>query len=562
MMVQSALSLYALVIGLKYAELIYTILMVSFLGLIPFVGLMIEAFHRVSTISFGNLWDASFRYTSFRIIAMLFTITFCFIPFQQLKVSEIDYPETCTASGQQINTTSHYGDTGTTYDNAFQSFDIQNVKIPIMLDAVMSFAAGISYAIQKSTPCITNINDAIETVVTSRLQPQTAVEVGKFREMCYYPAATQATENPPSKDALATYTQKYGDGDLHWLGSHYLLDNVYPNIVMRESIKPFPYNKFPSKTVDDNYKSGSIDQKPQYGFPTCAQWWSDPKYGLKEQIYNDVESYAPKGNKHIGNGIDPLTSFSNWVKQKTGYQDASLSKDIIIKEALYNPDSFYNQHQIIGGEYGNGVSSDLDRAAQQVTGAVQGVKSVFRNWFGGQQADEQKAQTILPIIIAVSLFIALTLFPLFMVGTGYSFQSFLTLSGIIFGLMMSDAVIHMLNTFMMTVGASMDSDWQFPAARANFMNFMPYVFYTTPFLLSGVLGGLGYVSAGMVGGAVGNMMSTLNRSSEQGSGTIESDESQLGQGLSYASKGLGKAGQTMKGGGAEEAISGLEDGMD
>ena len=499
MMVHSPLEIYAVALGLKYAQVSAAILWDTSLAFLPFLGLAIEAFHKMSTISFGNIWEASFRYTAFKFLMMLFTMGLCFVPLTTLKVTEIQYQPRDTQA-----TVSKYGDTGTTYDESFQKLKLENIQLPVLLDGVLSIASGLAYAVDKEVPKQQDIGKMIGSVVVSRLPQALSDEVGEFTSLCYQPAITKFTNQHPDLSTYKNTMASYGGGsDLNWIGSHVLQKLYYPSIQTFQPIAPFPYNEFPLKTIQENGTT-----PPKSGFPTCQQWWTNSDYGLQDRIVQAIESYQPK-NKHLSNGVSLTSEFSSWLdgmKSHIPFYDstiqANLSKDIIIKEGLYNPDSVNYNHQIAGGQMGNGFGQTADRLIQGAYTAGSWIQSGYDSVVK-TPGEESKVNATIPLIIAVSFFIVLLIFPWFMWGSGYSFAVFMTFAGILFSLIMAPVLMDMLTNFIQSVNASSSYfNFSFPNMKGTFNNLVVWMYYVIPFLLAGALGGIGYGAGSVVSGAL------------------------------------------------------------
>ncbi len=352
MMVPSPLSLYTTYLGFKYYDLIWELCSKTGLVYFPFLILLLNSITKPFETAIGNGADISFRRTFIEFFLMVLVCYLAVAPAFHLDVKEIQYQPVCSNNQQgfkqaEVATPGH---SGTTYDTMFQGMVLESVKVPALLGLVMDVSSGLTYAMMKKISCTQNINQVMQAVVMTRFSPPLQQQIQAFDNQCYLPAKTMFNMRNP---ALSTYQDTYkkygGNSDLAWMGSHVLQQLYYSQLRPTQAIPPFPYSgAFRSPIVDANIKSGEMTA-PQYGFPTCKDWWTDSRYGLRQAIVKEVNANTPN-NKYL-NELPLGDRVSAWLKQvgATFSGDQTAVADIIARGALYDANSMADRHMDAGG---------------------------------------------------------------------------------------------------------------------------------------------------------------------------------------------------------------------
>ena len=443
MMVNGPLEIYSAVIGAHLYDNIFNILASTGLAFLPFLSLFFQNITTPYESEITNGADTSLRRVGVQFILLVFFIMLFAAPTHILDVSAITYKPVCSVGAA----TSHFGDTGTTYDNVFSDLAYQDIRIPLGMAAILSGASGITNAAIVSLPCETDVQKISNVIDTTRLTPELSQEVGRFESECFATARAKFNNTHPQTSQYQHIMDEYGgQTDLSWIGSHVFQTLYYADLYPSDPVSPFPYQNYPYQYQNYNSKAG-VDT-PQYGYPSCLAWWTDAEYGLENRLLQLVKNHAPN-NPHLGDVpiTDQLESWLAKVKTYSHVGSQVSAQDVIVHGLLYDVNS--------DGGFGrfntNWMNSDLHHynilnmplmaAGDTLALAGQGYHRVFAS------IDRSEVNQEIPILQAVLLALCLALGPLILVLGSYRinviFSYYFILSSII-SITFVEKMIHYL----------------------------------------------------------------------------------------------------------------------
>jgi hypothetical protein len=440
MMVNGPLEIYSTVIGAKLYDAIFNILRSSGLVFLPLIGIFFANVTSAYETPFETGAETSMRRVAVQFFVLVFAIMLFVAPTHKLDVSEISYRPVCASSA----VTSTFGDTGTTYDDAFADFSYDSIRLPIGLVTVLDGTSGVTNAAIVSLPCKTDVQEIEHTIDTTRLPSSTAEEVKRFNTECYATAKAKFNTRKPDTREWQNIMNEYGgQTDLSWMGSHVLRSLYYNDMYPTSSVAGFPYNEFPYKYQDYNQKQGV--QTPKWGFPTCGEWWSDTDYGLEGRLVDLVESHQPN-DPHLGENsiVDKTQKWLAEAKTYTHLGSQVTPQDVIVQNLLYNT----NSNAGYGENYNGWMEDTFGSGTNNINQFTEGVANTGQLvTAAGSKIDRAEIRQEIPIIQAILMALCLAFGPIILVLGGYRinviFSYYFILSSVI-TMTFVENVIHYL----------------------------------------------------------------------------------------------------------------------
>jgi len=311
MMVNGPLEIYSTVIGARLYDSIFNILASTGLAFLPFLGLF---FHNITTpyeSEIANGADTSLRRVVIHFLMLVFFIMIFVAPTHKLEVTSITYKASQSAE------VSRYGDTGTTYDEVFSNLHYSDFRIPVGLAFVLSGVSGITNAAIVTLPLATDVQKIKSVIDTTRLTPQLAQEVSRFRDECFVTARAKFNNTHPKISEYKDIMNMYGgQSDLSWIGSHVFQKLYYADLYPSNPVSSFPYQNYTYRYQDYNHQQAQVET-PKGGYPSCLAWWNDAEYGLQKRLVQLVKDHQSK-NPHLGN-TPLINELSDWLAKVKTY---------------------------------------------------------------------------------------------------------------------------------------------------------------------------------------------------------------------------------------------------
>lgn len=479
MIASNPLELYTIYFGWREYDVIWQACIQTGLAWVPFLGLFYENLTKPFETEIANGVDTSLRRVSIEFVIICFVIMFCVYPAVSLQTKDVTYKPYCSTNA----TPSTVGNTGTTYDNTFQSMIDNNVKVPMFYELVMDWSSGFTNALIAGTiPCDTNLNHMIDTIDNAHLPPSIQQQIQDFNNQCYLPAKAQFNTGQPSVNSYkTTMKQAGGEADLNWIGSKTLGQLYYGNMSASSPVTGFPYSAFPNSAIDDAIKSGQMTT-PQWGYPTCEQWWSDSTYGLEHKISQSASASVTKNN-HAGE-IPLNDEMSAWLANHHLNIGSDLTADDVIAHGvLYDDVNHYGgfDNSAADVDTNNGISGDIAKPFVELGQTIQSMT--------GNAFKRDAISDVLPIVQAVMLFFVILFAALIHIFGRYRLGTCISLSFIIFGLIFSNylwLILDYLENALINSSVTPLSLTSF-GEHGTIENFMTIMYFAAPMMLMSLM---------------------------------------------------------------------------
>lgn len=302
MNVTGYLALYTTVLGWQQYQNLWGIMTSTGLVYLPFISIIlrstVEPFLSMGAKDFSII---AVRRLIVHILMALFIIAVCCVPSISLSPKVLHFQPTCQPQAKEATP----GNTGTTYDNAFNV--PTSVKIPLVWYLVMAVSNGFTHAANVGLSCTpVNYRQLHAELNTANIQdPALKKETANFYSQCYVPAYANYLNGNLSQaqqSQIASIEKKYGKDDTGWIGSQVLLTvpGFYDSIQATT-----PVNGFPFDPVRDQVE-GQVQNHSQWGEPYCNQWWSDPTNGLHNKLMKQFSPSFIESLLHFGSNAPEL----------------------------------------------------------------------------------------------------------------------------------------------------------------------------------------------------------------------------------------------------------------
>lgn len=478
--VQSYPELYTMLIGWDLYGKMWELLTQTGIAYLPFIGMILRSIAQ-SYITSGVQGAAqSLRDMEVKIISTLFIIMLGVSPFIPLSTHTISFSPICGKD----NDTYHPGSTGTTYDKAFM-LPSNEVRVPIWWYGVMTVSSGMTNAASHHLGCLPNLRKMVTTVnMTGISDPAVKEELLDFQNMCYSPAKTQwlsenksDADNASNLEKVKRSIKKYGEEDTEWLGSHAFSDTYYRSLKSSRPVIGFHYQS----TQDLNAESNKTNP-PEYGSPSCYEWWNDATHGLKKRVYDAL----PSGFKY---------EFRDVLKSEK-HQDSAIRR-IIMHTPSY--------------ENANNTVSNLGLAhAATALGILYHQMTEYPKIYAAAQSA--------PIIQSLLLLMIYVFLPFGLVFSGYKPSAFVIGASVIFSLIFWSFIWHLVSWVDTALMKALYSDWfekQSPQATLVDMIIGSLVI-AAPVFWFAFMGVLGVTVGNLIDGSFSSMGRIGDKAAESG----------------------------------------------
>ncbi len=282
MSVTSYLALYTTILGWQQYQNLWNIMTGTGLVYLPFVSIIL-----MSTLKpFLSMGAKDFAVISVRrmliqILSSLIIIAVCAVPMITLDPTVLTFQPTCNPTAPVATP----GNTGTTYDDAFQV--PTGVQIPLFWYLVMAVSNGFTQAANEGLSCAPLDYRALhaELNLATIQDANLKQEVGNFYQQCYVPAYGRYLSGNLSagtQSQVASIQKQYGQDDVSWMGSQVFqqVPGFYDSLSATSPVNGFPFDPTRDQT------EAQVPNHSQWGEPSCKDWWTDTSNGLHNQLLN------------------------------------------------------------------------------------------------------------------------------------------------------------------------------------------------------------------------------------------------------------------------------------
>lgn len=366
MQLDSYLEIFTTMYGWAFANIIGEIITGTGLVVLPFAIIIFNGWRRAKE---QGLQAAGviplLESVQTQLIIALFVMSVCFAttPITSLHNTNLYYQPSANALEPNPAQGSRDGGTDSGFDAAMRDAVDGSMSnsgnlayVPAWWYTTMAISSGINNAIRAG---LTNMGSEIRIIqdmarMASIDDPKLLSNIQRFYSECFVPARSQYLAM--DRNALSSTGQNlvnpankdYGPDDVNWMGSQLFRTEAGFYADMRSK------NPVPGFVIDfgrdkDYYNPASGKEpphpgvvNPEWGRPTCKQWWEDGSIGLRQEMI----SYSSLLDKAMTGAINVF----NW-------SSADQHKDAFARlvQAKAKP-SFIDQDRIIGADYDTSTS--------------------------------------------------------------------------------------------------------------------------------------------------------------------------------------------------------------
>jgi hypothetical protein len=496
---QSYAELYTTLIGWQVYNQLWEIVTQTGLVFVPFITMLVQ--HLAEPYQSQEAKEAyliSLRRVEINFLGMVLVVVFACQPFFYLSPAHLQFELNCNEQAAHIIHTP--GNTGTTYDQAFPT--PTETRVPIWWYVVMSISQGITSEAKAKLGCQPKLREMITQVdLTQITDPTLRSEVTQFQQQCFIPARYRFLESKRTlssnafQQRFASYLNQYGESDTEWLGSHTFNDitGFYDTLY---ATQPIPGFKFQKKRDWQLVQSPNNNPQPEWGQPSCSEWWHTKKTGLKDKLLHTLD------NKWRLRWLSTLSAKD---------QDEILKK--LIRPSSSLPIGYTGANNMVSELSLSRATTSLGTWLQQM--------EVYPKLYAIQQGA--------PIIRALLLLMSYAMLPLALIFSRYSIKTLITGGILLFALIFWSYLWQLVEWIDSVLINALYPSWfsqQSPQATlADFIiGTMMIVF---PLFWFSFMSSLGVAAGGVSYQLVNNMVGPSENSAKQGMDTMRKTKSLL-----------------------------------
>lgn len=421
MKVDSYLELFTTMYGWAFANLIGEILTGTGLAALPFALIIFNAWREAKEKGMGHNGILSLlESVQTKLITAAFVMCMCFAttPLTSLHNIHLSYTPDSSEDGSNSDSVTLKGGTGSGYDAAMAdavtgtfSKSGNLAQVPAWWFTAMAISSGVNNAFRagmnNSERDLRMVADMANMATIE--DPALLHDLQRFYSECFIPARSKYLSMDrktlsASGKAIVASGGSYGPTDVDWVGSQLFRteESFYPS--MRS------YNPVPGWTIDFSRDVEYIQEpalegspeagyvNPDWGRPTCKQWWED-QTGIRERLISHTSTWR-----------------ALLQKVQVLFTSVDETKDSVARLAFEkaNP-SFVSPDKILGDDYGAGKN-----AWRTITGAAS-------TWGVANQALDSSLAIVpllnaLPMVQALVLMALYLFLPIVTLMSGYNFK--------------------------------------------------------------------------------------------------------------------------------------------
>ncbi|MFC4160699.1 conjugal transfer protein TraG N-terminal domain-containing protein [Chitinimonas lacunae] len=394
------LEYYLTLVGWIVSNGIWNILVASGAFALPFVAIIVQEWLRARTegADEGNKGVLSSLRIENRVWVAIVVILFAGMPFVPVNLATIKF-DTSRSAQCQVNVPQP-GNTG--WANAYTSLNNQNALVPVWWFFMHALSRAVTSAAVAAIPCGNDLRQIRIDVDAERIDdPLLAQEVADFVHDCYGPARAKLFMSRPSLDEEQMH-------DVSWAGSRFFIGTpgYYDQYRSRSPRTGWPY--------DANRDAGLAQVESGGGYPTCRQWWTDARAGLRSRLLAQIDP-------------DLLTRIGRW---------AALSREDIdngvIRAAIAPRQQKMNQGAVYT-DYGGQIEKTLPNVVTRGAGDV-GMALGSLGFFPAMDVVRQA----LPMVLSLLKMAMVVCIPLVLLIGTYELKAVVTVSCVQFALFFVD----------------------------------------------------------------------------------------------------------------------------
>ncbi|WP_198972489.1 conjugal transfer protein TraG N-terminal domain-containing protein [Xylophilus sp. ASV27] len=365
MQLDSYLELFTTMYGWAFANIIGEILVGTGLAALPFALIVFNAWREAKEQGMGfNGALSLLESIQTRLYTALFVMSVCFAttPITSLHNVNLSYTPTRSLDSKEPQPVSLKNGTRSSYDAAMAdavsgafSKSGNLSYVPAWWYSVMGISSGINSAfragLSSSTQDLRIVEDMARMATIE--DPALLHELQRFYSECFIPARSQylamdkSTISATGKTILAEGSA-YGPTDVDWVGSQFF--RTEPGFYSTNR----SYNPVPGWAIDFSRDTDYIQTpapegtpeagyvNPDWGRPTCKEWWESSDKGIRERLTNNTAAWRRLTEK---------------VQNTLTFKSSNEAKDSVARLGFEKANPvFVSPERIMGNDYGNGTN--------------------------------------------------------------------------------------------------------------------------------------------------------------------------------------------------------------
>lgn len=429
MQLDSYLEIFTTLYGWGFANIIGELITGTGLIIIPFALIIFNGWRQAKEQGLqSNSVLGIIESVQTQLIIALFVFSICFAttPIASVTSTHLEFTPTASVENPTPETGTAAGGAGT-FSGAMRDAsdgsmsDVGNLaQVPLWWYAVMSVSSGINHAVKKGllngSRDFRLLNDAAQMATIE--DPKALKAAQDFFNQCFLRARSrfvnkdESTISAAGRGMIAPDNKEYGPSEVDWMGSQFFREEpgFYDSMRAVEPVVGFPVD-FARDTEYYNPSSGAEPPhpgvvNPQWGRPTCNEWWEDPEHGVRAMLIDRTSFWQ--------NIRDRARNFGSWRNSDEVDQDFSRLATAKADVQFVDADNLY----------GSGVSG-VSRVWRGATGSFSAL--------GVGLAAFTASVVMTPMLTALPMIQALVLIGLYMFLPLMMFLSGFSLRGMLYG---------------------------------------------------------------------------------------------------------------------------------
>lgn len=377
--------------GLYGYNLLFDVLSETSIILLPFffviAGQLKDRYEKGGEL--GNFADF-FKGIEAKMMMMVISFGLFVVPAKSFQLDEVkQYTRACEIDGTVRNVESDTN--GVEFENVDSSvlpiggtlinMSGYNIKMPIMMNVVMSVGTGISLQSVKNLPCSLNMmGTSTELLKTQITDPALRKEVNDFVSMCYTPALGLSR-----KDVNAPWTMDPDTDDLPWPGHEYFMNSSYYGNVNRGFIAKRWVEGYQSSEFNVTSTHFAQDQAScstnadclsnNAGFPSCREWWQGLGAGKSATVTTRNEALRTRLAGYLPEVLanDLQSAIAAFADRNLSLVQQANREDYMVQLAFFNPIQLNNIQDAETRDYGylaEGIGSNTVGLTSRLIGTL------------------------------------------------------------------------------------------------------------------------------------------------------------------------------------------------
>ena len=315
MQLDSYLEIFTTMYGWAFANIIGEVITGTGLVIVPFMLIVLNVWREAKEQGAehnGVMGVIDSIGTKLFVALFVFSVCFVTLPITSLHSVNLRFQPMPTLEDPNPVPVTRDGGTGSTYDTAMSDALDGTMstaggpltQVPAWWFTSMAISSGINNAFKSALRNTPNEFRAIEELARMATinDPQLLHMVQRFYSECFRPAQSRYIETartditPGGQAILDPSNTQYGPSDTGWIGSQFFRTEpgFYRDMRSANPVPGFAIN-YARDTDYHNPASGAPLYpdyvNPDWGRPTCAEWWETPSGGLRESMISHTSTW-------------------------------------------------------------------------------------------------------------------------------------------------------------------------------------------------------------------------------------------------------------------------------